>query len=217
MKQESTNHDQAPVAERLIDSAMVCFLNDEYHKVTTRQIAEQADTNISMIRYYFGNKEGLYEEMIKQTLQPLIDVLDNEMLESDGGFNEYFKLYYDTMLKNPKFPALILKVLAMNQGPGKRFVQQLLERGRVQSRKRLEKLQQAGLVDKLIDPVIVRISFVSLAMMPILLKSIFEEELGQEMNISYFNNLAEFNGSLISSGLLPKTDNKLEEKHEKSN
>lgn len=205
MTKQSDNNDQVPVSERLIESAMACFLNDDYHKVTTRQIAAKADTNISMIRYYFGNKEGLYEEMIKQTLQPLIDVLDSKILESDGGFNEYFKLYYHTMLDNPKFPALILKVLAMNQGPGKRFVQQLLERGRVQSRKRLEQLQHAGLVDQSIDPVIVRIAFVSLAMMPMLLKNIFEDELGQEMDISYFNKLAEFNGTLIASGLLPKT------------
>ena len=204
MKELDTTNNQIPVAERLINSAMVCFLDDEYHKVTTRQIAERADTNISMIRYYFGSKEGLYEEMIKQTLQPLIDVLDSKMLESDGGFNEYFKLYYQTMLDNPKFPALILKVLAMNQGPGKRFVQQLLERGRVQSRKRLEQLQQAGVVDKSIDPVIVRIAFVSLAMMPMLLKDIFEDELGEEMDISYFNQLAEFNGSLISTGIFSK-------------
>jgi len=29
------------------------------HRVTTRLIAEKAGANISMIRYYFGNKEGL--------------------------------------------------------------------------------------------------------------------------------------------------------------
>jgi AcrR family transcriptional regulator len=92
MKQQSIHHNQIPVTDRLIESAMACFLNDDYHKVSTRQIAAKADTNISMIRYYFGNKEGLYEEMIKQTLQPLIDVLDNKMLETDGGFKEYFKL-----------------------------------------------------------------------------------------------------------------------------
>ncbi len=126
---KSDEASQKPVQERLINAATACFLDDEYHKVTTRQIATQADTNASMIRYYFGNKEGLYEEMIRQPLQPLIDVLDSEMLESRGGFSEYFKLYYHTMQQNPKFPVLILTVLALNHGPGKRFVNQLLERG----------------------------------------------------------------------------------------
>ncbi len=41
MKQQSPNQNQIPVAELLIESAMACFLNDDYHKVSTRQIAEK--------------------------------------------------------------------------------------------------------------------------------------------------------------------------------
>jgi len=52
-----------PVYARLVEAALECFLADEYHKVTTRLIAEKAETNISVIRYYFGNKEGLYEKI----------------------------------------------------------------------------------------------------------------------------------------------------------
>ncbi|MGZ5541985.1 MAG: TetR/AcrR family transcriptional regulator, partial [Methylobacter sp.] len=71
-----------PVRERLLKAALDSFLSDDYHKVTTRLIAERADANISMIRYYFGNKEGLYEEMIRDTMNPLLDVLDGQMLDS---------------------------------------------------------------------------------------------------------------------------------------
>jgi AcrR family transcriptional regulator len=61
------------VRERLLKAALDSFLSDEYHKVTTRLIADKADANISMIRYYFGNKEGLYEEMIRDTMSPLLN------------------------------------------------------------------------------------------------------------------------------------------------
>ncbi|MEJ2612871.1 MAG: hypothetical protein P8179_23125 [Candidatus Thiodiazotropha sp.] len=50
------------------------------------------------------------------------------------------------MRENPRFPALVLKVLALNQGPGKRFIHQLLERGRRRSREKIEALKQHGLV-----------------------------------------------------------------------
>lgn len=40
-----------PVRERLPEATLDCFLADEYHKVTTRLIAEKAGANISMIRY----------------------------------------------------------------------------------------------------------------------------------------------------------------------
>jgi AcrR family transcriptional regulator len=193
--------DALPVPERLIRAAMDCFLNDDYHKVTTRQIAAAADTNISMIRYYFGSKEGLYEEMIRQTLQPLLDVLDGPMLQSSTGFTGYFALYYRTMRENPRFPVLILKVLALNQGPGKRFIYQLLERGRTKARKKVAELKEGGDVATDIDPDILRIAFVSLAMMPMLLKAVFEQQLEREMDDGFLEALAEFNGRLFSAGL----------------
>jgi len=39
-----------------------------------------------MIRYCFGAKEGLYEAMIRETLAPLLDVLDGQNPEAPGGF-----------------------------------------------------------------------------------------------------------------------------------
>lgn len=141
-----------PVPQRLVQAALTCFLNDEYHNVTTRQIAAAADTSIAMIRYYFGNKEGLYEEMLRQTLQPLLDILETSLLSSTGGFAEYFSIYYRTMQQNPRFPALILKVLALNQGPGKRFIHQLLERGRTRAREKIELLKAHGQVEQSLAP-----------------------------------------------------------------
>ncbi|TAK65283.1 TetR/AcrR family transcriptional regulator [Methylobacter sp.] len=192
-----------PVRERLLKAALDSFLSDDYHKVTTRLIAEKADANISMIRYYFGNKEGLYEEMIRDTMSPLLNVLDGQMLDSVDGFKDFFNLYYETMSKRPEFPKLILKVLALNQGPGRRFIQQLLERGRTRGAKKVEDMKSAGQVAPSLDPDIVRMAFVSLAMMPILLKDIFEEQMGRTMDAVFLEQLAAFNGYLFSTGLMP--------------
>lgn len=195
------DHNDKGVQQRLIDAAMQCFLNDDYHHVTTRQIAAAADTNVSMIRYYFGNKEGLYEEMIRSTLQPLLDVLEGSLLTSTDGFADYFRIYYRTMCENPRFPALILKVLALSQGPGKRFIHQLLERGRRRSREKIGLLKQQGIVDAELDADRVRIAFVSLAMMPMLLKPVFEEQMEREMDEEFLEQLATLNGRLFSAGL----------------
>jgi len=193
-----------PVRERLLKAALDSFLSDDYHKVTTRLIAEKADANVSMIRYYFGNKEGLYEEMIKETLNPLLEVLDGKMLDTFDGLKGYFSLYYQTMSKQPEFPKLILKVLALNQGPGRRFIQQLLERGRTRGAKKVNELKSAGYVSPSLDPDIVRMAFVSLAMMPMLLKDIFEEQMGRTMNEAFLEQLAAFNGHLFAAGLAPE-------------
>lgn len=190
-----------PVRERLLKAALDSFLSDDYHKVTTRLIAEKADANISMIRYYFGNKEGLYEEMIRDTMNPLLKVLDGQMLNSVDGFKDFFSLYYETMSKHPEFPKLILKVLALNQAPGRRFIQQLLERGRTHGTKKVEEMQSKGQITPSLDPDIVRITFVSLAMMPMLLKDIFEEQRGQTMDAAFLDQLAQFNGHLFAASV----------------
>lgn len=192
-----------PIRARLLKAALECFLADEYHKVTTRLIAERADANISMIRYYFGNKEGLYEEMIRDTLSPLLEVLDGRMLSSAEGFSDFFFLYYDTMRNRPEFPKLILKVLALNQGPGRRFIQQLLERGRTRGARKVTELKACGQVSATLDPDMVRMAFVSLAMTPMLLKDIFEEQMGRPMDAAYLHEMADFNGRLFKAGLAP--------------
>jgi len=191
------------VRQRLLDAARQTFLSDDYHKVSTRLIADQAGANVSMIRYYFGNKEGLYEEMIRETLAPLLKVLEGQMLNSVAGFKDFLRLYYDTMSQQPEFPKLILKVLALNQGPGRRFIQQLLERGRSRAAQKVQDLKATGQAAGALDPDIVRLAFVSLAMMPMLLKDIFEEQMGKPMDAAFLERLAAFNGHLFSAGLAP--------------
>lgn len=193
-----------PLRARLIQAALQCFLADDYHRVTTRLIAEKAGANVSMIRYYFGSKEGLYEEMIRETMQPLLAVLDGPMLASVGGFSDFLRLYYMTMTAHPEFPKLILKVLALKQGPGRRFIQQLLERGRSRGASRINELQADHQVAAGTDPDIVRLAFVSLAMTPMLLKEIFEEQMEQPMDAAFLEKLAVFNGHLFSAGLAPE-------------
>ena len=189
------------VRARLLQAALTCFLSDDYHQVSTRQVAERAGANVSMIRYYFGSKEGLYEEMIRETLAPLLNVLDGSMLDSAGGFTDYLRLYYETMTEKPEFPKLILKVLALNHGPGRRFIHQLLERGRTKGARRVSALKAEGQIAPDVDPDILRMAFVSLAMTPMLLKSIFEEQMERPMDAVFLRQLATFNGQLFSAGL----------------
>jgi len=204
----SSNESGTSVRAMLLKASLECFISDDYHKVTTRLIAEKAGTSVAMIRYYFGNKEGLYEEMIREKLGALLDALDGQILSSTKGFSEFFRLYYKTMISEPEFPKLILKVLALNQGPGRRFIEQLLERGRTRGAKNVAELQKEGEISSSIDPDIMRMAFVSLAMTPMLLKDIFEKQTEQEMDEAFLDKLADFNGHLFTAGLENNEDKK---------
>jgi AcrR family transcriptional regulator len=97
---ESEAHEESAIPERLIQAALKCFLNDDYHNVTRRKIADVADVSAAMIRYYFGSKEGLYEEMIRQTLLPLINALDQPADETALNFSSFAR---SNIAKEPLF------------------------------------------------------------------------------------------------------------------
>jgi AcrR family transcriptional regulator len=194
-------HKPGAVRKRLLEAALECFLADEYRRVTTRRIAARARANVSMIRYYFGSKEGLFEEMVRETLAPLLEVLDSNEFGTTEGFGALLALYYRTMIEYPAFPRLILKVLALNEGPGRPFIRQLLERGRAKGARRIAALKDDGQIGGTVDPEMLRLSFVSLAMMPMLLKELFEEQTGRDLDEEFLEGLARFNGHLITEGL----------------
>lgn len=193
------------VRDRLLVAARACFLAQDYHAVTTRRIAELAGANVSMIRYYFGNKGGLYEEMIRSTLEPLLDALDHPFVPTEAGIADYLKLYYRTMLEIPEFPGLILKIVALREAPGRRFVQQLLERGRAGGRRQVEKatVSSAGTI----DADVVRLSFVSMAITPILLKDLFEEQNEKPFDAVFLEALAALNGRMLARALAGENSN----------
>jgi TetR/AcrR family transcriptional regulator, regulator of cefoperazone and chloramphenicol sensitivity len=45
---------------RLLDAALVLFADHGFAKTSTRDIAQAAQVNVASIRYYFGDKAGLY-------------------------------------------------------------------------------------------------------------------------------------------------------------
>lgn len=49
----------------IIKTATSLFAKLGLDKCSTREIAKQSDTNISLISYYFGGKEGLYREVMR--------------------------------------------------------------------------------------------------------------------------------------------------------
>lgn len=182
-------------------AALNCFLSDDYKQVTTRQIAEEAGVNASMIRYYFKNKEGLYEDMIRQTLSPLIEAVGNINAETDNPISEFFRIYYNTMTTNPSFPALLLKIMASENGPGKALLESLFEQGRSRGLSAFKELETSNKDGMNVPFDLLRVSFVSLAMMPILARESFEKSSNIKMNEDFFNELANFNGALLMRAL----------------
>ncbi|MCU7917571.1 MAG: CerR family C-terminal domain-containing protein [Candidatus Thiodiazotropha sp. (ex Epidulcina cf. delphinae)] len=56
----SNTHARIETRDRLLEAALQAFGNRDYDGVSTREIVEKAEANISAISYHFGGKKGLY-------------------------------------------------------------------------------------------------------------------------------------------------------------
>lgn len=69
-----------PPRERLLHEAMRLFGERGFDAVTTREICAAAGVNSGAIHYHFGDKDGLYAEVLRLPVQAL--------LERAGGFDD---------------------------------------------------------------------------------------------------------------------------------
>lgn len=90
--------------EKLIMSAIGLFAEYGYDKVSIRQIAADAGANSSMISYYFGSKQGLYEAILRELINnfdEFIGVLRDEKLDPREGLRIYTRSISDIFHKYP--------------------------------------------------------------------------------------------------------------------
>ncbi len=52
----------------LLEAAATIFAEKGYHEATVRQIAKLARANIAAVKYHFGDKLGLYSEVLRKTV-----------------------------------------------------------------------------------------------------------------------------------------------------
>ena len=98
--------------EVLLEKAKYLFASQGYAKVTTRSIAHAANVNAAMIRYYYGDKAGLFEAVVTSTIQPLADFIQEQSLKSvPAGPALFVKKYYELMALAPEMPKLVFRSL----------------------------------------------------------------------------------------------------------
>lgn len=89
---KKSKENQETAKERLLLAAVKLFALEGYEGTTTRQIAAEAGSSISMLNLYYGTKEKLYEAVmehimnvcIRQNIYIFKDIIDSRQMESDN-------------------------------------------------------------------------------------------------------------------------------------
>ncbi|GAA5219085.1 TetR/AcrR family transcriptional regulator [Corallincola platygyrae] len=204
-----TKHDseKADVRQRLLEVAAPLFTALPYHKVSTRMIAERAQSNIGMIHYYFGNKAGLFEAICKQFIDKMAEQM--EQFASDAsveGLGDIIATYYQTMAPLPAFPKLIQRAMSSPEDdPTRQIIQRLFEQVHGTFDKKIsEAIPKANLREGL-DPELVRLTVISLMVFPFLIPPAMLQIQGLTLNEQFLERLAKHNKDLITHGFSETT------------
>lgn len=77
------NHDQE-TRQRLLEAATRLFAEHGFHHVTVRQICKAADANVASINYHFGDKMGLYQEILRSAVEAMRQTTEAARSASEG-------------------------------------------------------------------------------------------------------------------------------------
>lgn len=198
--------------QRLIVEARKLFVSLPYGKVSTRMIANRADVNVALIRYYFANKSGLYEAMLRETITPIQAQLRVALDKGDfASIGDLMRTYYRIMAPNPDMPKLIARAMMMEPADLQRQTMEKIfnEVARPAIEVMFQQLQKQGELRADVCPEKARMSFISLMVFPFLIPPSLLTLQNIEMGEAYLAELAEHNVNLLVRGLtMPKEENK---------
>ncbi|EIF2259393.1 TetR/AcrR family transcriptional regulator [Vibrio cholerae] len=198
---------QTQARDQLIIHARELFSVMPYDKVSTRLIASKAGVDISLIRYYFANKAGLFETMLRETLRPMKAQLGVLVAESSHqNLTDLTRTYYREMFKIPYFPRLIMQVMST---PGSDMKKQLIEKvvldiTRPIQETLFEKLIERGVIREGMDPQLCKISYLSLMIFPFIAPPALLKIHGVELSRTFLENLVEHNIQLMEQGFITR-------------
>ena len=174
----------------LLQAARELFAKDPYVKVSTRKIAEKAGVNPALIRYYFINKDGLYQQM----LVGMAEELQNHILNSDWSkvsspIEPIVRSYAAIFAKEPDVAKLIFRELLLNDEGSRSKVIDLVIRP---DRAFVLKFMQASHFKPLkpsVNPVFLVLHIMGSTVLPYLMKETIEEVEGEPLTDDHFEQM----------------------------
>mgnify|MGYP000013150224 FL=1 len=196
--------DNDEVTQRLLSAACDLFLDHDYAKVTTRQIAQRANVNSAMIKYYFKSKLGLFDEVIRLQHEIFNNAI-SQAVNSDYSVN-YQKLFrhcFEIFKTQPKLAPFLVRILVYKDGPGYHTLKGYMDEGQALAHAMIKDSQAKGLINPALDPDVLRVVSMSLSTYPLLIQSLLIDQLEGKDFDAFLDNLAIFSANIYQQGLAP--------------
>lgn len=141
--------------EKIIRAADKIFTQKGFAATRTRDIAEEAGTNLALLNYYFGSKEKLFRNVVREKLKMLLSAIDpiasDETIPIDEKIRMISENYTRLLLENEDLPLFILNEWSVN----KKLFADLIRETRQHAEPVIEKqLRESGMAITLEDLIV---------------------------------------------------------------
>lgn len=189
----------------LLVQARLLFSELGYERVTTRMIAQAAGVNAGMIRYYFVDKAGLFEAMLRETIAPLLQLAQQQArLAELRDPAAIVAAYYAVMAPHPLLPTLIFRALHNVDSAEYQIVSRVFAGFVQQMLSNLAQVLSApGQLQPGLSPFNALLTCFSLAIFPFVIPPFMKQALGLELTPEFLQQLADHQRHVLRHGLLP--------------
>jgi len=190
------------VRERLLQAARELFLRYGYRAVSSRQIGAAAGVNFAMIRYYFGGKPGLYREILQGLLPSRLEDLGTW---ADAGvpLTDILANIVHIWAANPWIAGFVLREVLVPGGPMRAmFLREFPERLAPQVQRVVEAQMRRGTLRADLDPQLLVLSLVSLAIFPFLAFALTSRVFGVRHDEEFVTRFLAHTEALLARGVV---------------
>jgi TetR/AcrR family transcriptional regulator len=197
--------DAEDVRKKLLDAARELFPRYGYRGVSSRQIGAAAGVNFAMIRYYFGGKPGLYREMLQGVLQPARSTLEAiGATESPPNLAGILESMTRSWAANPWVAGFVVREVLAPDGPMRAmFLKEFPERLAPMVERLVEGEMAAGKLRADLDPRMLVLSIVSLAIFPFLTLPLTTRVFGVRNDEEFVERFLHHTAELLARGAGP--------------
>jgi len=116
----SDHSDKEDKRQKLLEVAEMLFAKHGFEAVSVRQLASEAEVNLSMVSYYFGSKDGLFQEVIQSKFpqtRGILEDLAQSPIHPWEKLTQTIDMYVDKFFLGRAFHRVIMREMSLQQRP----------------------------------------------------------------------------------------------------
>lgn len=172
----------------LVRTAAALIARQGFEGTSLRQVAEGAGVTPAMVAYYFKDKSGLLEAVVRKGLESLREVVDDAVADQKPGafVARLIPHYLAALAREPWIPQVIIREVISAESPLRHiFIEEFaLHAAAAVPERVIEEIRQGALRDDL-DPRFIVLSLLGMCLFPFIAEPVLGPLLGFKTNADF--------------------------------